>query len=89
AKEDLGIEKNRGKRVLSDEEITMVWKAIDESKALLKNKIFLKLCLMYGCRNGELRKALKSDFDLKRKVWIVPVENNKVGKKTGREIVRP
>lgn len=40
AKEDLGIEKNRGKRVLSDEEITMVWKAIDESKALLKNKIF-------------------------------------------------
>ena len=89
AKEDLAIEKNRGKRVLSDEEITMVWKAIDESKALLKNKIFLKLCLMYGCRNGELRKALKSDFDLKRKVWIVPVENNKVGKKTGREIVRP
>lgn len=89
AKEDLGIQKNRGKRFLSDEEIAMVWKAIEESKALLKNKIFLKLCLMYGCRNGELRKALKTDFDLKRKVWIVPVENNKVGKKTGREIVRP
>ncbi|MFX6186263.1 integrase arm-type DNA-binding domain-containing protein [Acinetobacter baumannii] len=89
AKEDLGIQKNRGKRFLSDEEIAMVWKAIEESKALLKNKIFLKLCLMYGCRNGELRKALKTDFDLKRKVWIVPVEKNKVGKKTGREIVRP
>ncbi|WP_151744477.1 tyrosine-type recombinase/integrase [Acinetobacter calcoaceticus] len=89
AKEDLGIQKNRGKRFLSDEEIAMVWKAIDESKALLKNKIFLKLCLIYGCRNGELRKALKTDFDLKRKVWIVPVEKNKVGKKTGREIVRP
>ncbi len=89
AKEDLGIQKNRGKRFLSDEEIAMVWMAIDESKALLKNKIFLKLCLMYGCRNGELRKALKTDFDLKRKVWIVPVEKNKVGKKTGREIVRP
>ncbi|MEO4206746.1 tyrosine-type recombinase/integrase [Acinetobacter pittii] len=89
AKEDLGIQKNRGKRFLSDEEIAMVWKAIEESKALLKNKIFLKLCLMYGCRNGELRKAFKTDFDLKRKVWIVPVEKNKVGKKTGREIVRP
>lgn len=89
AKEDLGIQKNRGKRFLSDEEIAMVWRAIEESKALLKNKIFLKLCLMYGCRNGELRKALKTDFDLKRKVWIVPVGNNKVGKKTGREIVRP
>ncbi|KEC84230.1 tyrosine-type recombinase/integrase [Acinetobacter sp. ETR1] len=89
AKEDLGIEKNRVNRILSDEEITMVLTAIDESKILPKNKIFLKLCLMFGCRNGELRKAKKSDFDLKRKVWIVPVINNKVGKKTGREIVRP
>lgn len=89
AKEDLGIEKNRVNRILSDEEITMVLTAIDQSKILPKNKIFLKLCLMFGCRNGELRKAKKSDFDLKRKVWIVPVINNKVGKKTGREIVRP
>ena len=89
AKEDLGIEKNRVKRVLSDEEITMVWKAISESKTLTKNKIFMKLCLMFGCRNGELRSARKKDFDLKKKVWVVPVDNNKVGKKTGREIIRP
>lgn len=89
AKEDLGIEKNRVKRVFSDEEITMVWLAIDQSKILQKNKIFMKLCLMFGCRNGELRNAKKKDFDLKKKVWIVPVSNNKVGKKTGREIVRP
>ncbi|MCW1276984.1 tyrosine-type recombinase/integrase, partial [Acinetobacter baumannii] len=46
-------------------------------------------CLMFGCRNGELRKAKKTDFDLNRKVWIVPVINNKTGKKTGREIIRP
>lgn len=89
AKEDLGIEKNRVKRVLSDEEITMVWRAISESKTLPKNKIFMKLCLMFGCRNGELRSARKKDFDLKKKVWVVPVDNNKVGKKTGREIIRP
>lgn len=89
AKEDLGIEKNRGTRVFSDEEISMFWKAMEESKTLPKNKIFLKLCLMYACRNGELRKAKKSDFDLKRKVWIIPVINHKTGKKTGREIVRP
>lgn len=89
AKEDLGIEKNRVNRILTDEEITMVLMAIDGSKILPKNKIFLKLCLMFGCRNGELRKAKKKDFDLKRKVWIVPIVNNKVGKKTGREIVRP
>ncbi|WP_023270267.1 tyrosine-type recombinase/integrase [Acinetobacter gyllenbergii] len=89
AKEDLGIEKNRGTRFLDDDEITMVWKAIDGSNTLPKNKVFLKLCLMFGCRNGELRKAKKSDFDLKKKIWVVPVANNKTGKKTGREIVRP
>ena len=59
AKEDLGIEKNRVNRILEDEEITMVLIAIDELKILPKNKIFLKLCLMFGCRNGELRKAKK------------------------------
>ncbi|MCW1266986.1 site-specific integrase, partial [Acinetobacter baumannii] len=89
AKEDLGIERNRGTRFLSDEEIKMVLMAIEESNILPKNKIFLKLCLMFGCRNGELRKAKKTDFDLNRKVWIVPVINNKTGKKTGREIIRP
>ncbi|ENF2039133.1 tyrosine-type recombinase/integrase [Acinetobacter baumannii] len=89
AKEDLGIERNRGTRFLSDEEIKMVLMAIEESNILPKNKIFLKLCLMFGCRNGELRKAKKTDFDLKRKVWVVPVVNNKTGKKTGREIIRP
>ncbi|MFX5700979.1 integrase, partial [Acinetobacter baumannii] len=77
AKEDLGIERNRGTRFLSDEEIKMVLMAIEESNILPKNKIFLKLCLMFGCRNGELRKAKKTDFDLKRKVWVVPVVNNK------------
>lgn len=89
AKEDLGVEKVRINRVLSDEEIKMVWLAIDQSRILPKNKLFMKLCLMFGCRNGELRAARKDHFDLNKKVWIVPVENNKVGRKTGREIIRP
>ena len=89
AKEDLGVSKNRINRVLNDEEIRILIKVLDESQLLPKNKIFIKLCLMFGCRNGELRKAKKRDFDLTRKVWTVPVENNKVGKKTGREIIRP
>lgn len=89
SKEDLGIEKIRVNRILDDEEIKMVLMAIDKSKILPKNKIFLKLCLMFGCRNGELRKAKKEHFDLKKKVWVVPVQNNKVGKKTGREVIRP
>ena len=48
AKEDLGVEKIRINRVLSDEEIKMVWMAIDKSRILPKNKLFMKLCLMFG-----------------------------------------
>ena len=31
----------------------------------------------------------KDRFRFKRKVWVVPVVNNKTGKKTGSEIIRP
>ena len=89
AKEDLQIKKNEGSRSLSDEEIKLVWCAIEKSRMSLKNKIFLKLCLMYGCRNGELRQAKKSHFDFSIDVWTVPPENHKLGKTTGKPLIRP
>jgi len=54
-----------------------------------KNRLFLELCLLYGCRNGELRNAKKSDFDFDDKVWSVPPENHKMGKSSGKPLVRP
>ena len=55
ARSDLQIKKNSFKRVLSDEEIRLVWDALDNSRMTRKNALFVKLCLMYGCRNGEMR----------------------------------
>ena len=74
AKEDLQIKKLPGSRTLSTEEITRVWRAIDLSRMAAKNKLFLKLCLMYGCRNGELRLAQKSHFDFGKAVWTVDAD---------------
>ncbi|WP_216636482.1 hypothetical protein [Endozoicomonas ascidiicola] len=54
-----------------------------------KNKIFLKLCLAFGCRNGEVRRSEKKDFDLKKRIWTVPPENHKLGRKSGEPLLRP
>lgn len=89
AREDLQIKKVAESRSLSNEEIVRVWRAVEQSRMATKNKLFLKLCLIYGCRNGELRASEKGHFDLEKKVWTVPPENHKLGKTTGKPLLRP
>ena len=54
-----------------------------------KNKLYLKLCLLFGCRNGELRLSKKKEFDFDKGVWTVPPENHKLGKVSGKALLRP
>lgn len=54
-----------------------------------KNKLFIKLCLIYGCRNGELRASEKLHFDFEKRVWTIPPENHKLGKTSGKPLLRP
>lgn len=89
AKVDLNVTKNRTKRILSDEEISLVGQAIACSRMTRKNKLFLALCLFYACRNGELRKAERSHFDFDAGTWTVPPENHKTGKQSGKPLIRP
>ena len=89
AKDDLQIKKRAVDRTLSDEEIRMLWLAVDQSRITPKNKLFVKLCLIYGCRNGELRVAEKTHFDFNTMVWTIPPENHKLGKNTGKPLLRP
>lgn len=44
--------------------------------------------LIFANRSNELRLAKKADFDLEKRVWTVPEENNKVRKKQGGAIRR-
>lgn len=89
AKEDLQIKKVAGDRSLSDEEVRLFWLAINESRMAAKNKLYLKLCLVLGCRNGELRLSEKVHFDLDAMIWTVPPENHKLGNSSGKPLLRP
>lgn len=89
AKEDLQIKKVAGSRSLSDEEVKLVWLAINESRMSAKNKLYVKLCLIFGCRNGELRLSGKEHFDLEEMVWTIPPENHKLGQSSGKPLLRP
>lgn len=86
---DFGIKKKMGERTLSRNEIALVWKSIDDSRIMERNKILLKLCLFWGCRVSELRKAEKSHFDFEEGIWTVPWESHKTGRKTKKPIQRP
>lgn len=88
-KNDLGIKKRKGTRFLTDEEIALTWKICDESRMTMKNAIFTKLCLFYGCRNGELRVSKKSFFDLDKMIWKLPPQLHKTGKGSGMPLIRP
>lgn len=89
ARKDLGIKKQVNKRALSDDEVRLLWEALEHSRIAEKNKLVMRLCLFYGCRVGELRLAEKSHFDFDAMVWTVPPENHKTGVHTGRPILRP
>jgi len=89
AKEDLRIVKSKGTRVLSDSEIKYLWEALESTRMHPRNQIWIKLCLLYGCRLSEIRLSHKSHFDMKNKVWTVPAENHKMGGVTRKPLVRP
>ncbi|RUM56313.1 MAG: integrase [Marinomonas sp.] len=89
AKQDLQVEKGVSDRALTSEEIRYMWQALEGSRMAPKNKVFVKLCLIYGCRSGEMRIAEKSHFDFEKGIWTVPAENHKLGAKTKKPLLRP
>lgn len=89
AKNDLNIEYIPKDRTLSDREIAFVWQGLMRSRMYIRNRIFIQLCLIYGCRSGELRVAEKSHLNREQMIWFVPPENHKNGDKTKKPIIRP
>ncbi|MEY0254505.1 tyrosine-type recombinase/integrase [Morganella morganii] len=86
---DLGIVENQGERVLSDDEIRLLFSLIDKPRYNLRNRCIIKLCLLYGNRIGELIKAKVKHFDFSERIWTIPPENHKTGRKSKRPIIRP
>ncbi|WP_433925084.1 tyrosine-type recombinase/integrase [Vreelandella sp. 21] len=86
---DLRVKKKTTVRVLNDKEIALMWEALERSRITPKNRLFVKLALFYGCRNGELRLSNRGDWDLEEGVWTVPAEHHKTGLQTGKPLKRP
>lgn len=85
---DIGLKIKSTDRVLSDDEIRMVFDATDTMAMTRKNVLFVRLVLLFGCRTGELAAAKVNHFDMEKEVWTVPPENHKTGKK-GKPLNRP
>ncbi|MGV7961990.1 tyrosine-type recombinase/integrase [Photorhabdus tasmaniensis] len=86
---DLGVQKRVGERTLSEEEVVILFNIIESPKYNPRNALIIKLCLLFGCRVGELFNAKLIDFDFDRNVWVVPPENHKSGRQVKKPIIRP
>jgi len=89
AKADLSITKKKSTRSLDDEEIRMLLMALDGSRMSAKNRMFVRLCLVYGCRNTELRVAKTRYLDFSKMIWTTPPEDHKTGKLSDKPLIRP
>ena len=63
-------------RVLTDEEIKLLWAALDtNNKAVdiyVVTKLALKMILLTGQRPGEIRGMAQDELDLEAKIWTIP-----------------
>ena len=73
-----GTEKPR-ERVLSLEEIKIIWRFLDSEQCgmSLQTKSAIKIIILTGVRTAEIRLAQWSQFDLANSVWTIPPEHNK------------
>jgi integrase len=64
-------------RVLSDDEIKAIWHASEPEG---RWSLWIKLLIVTGGRNMEVRGARWSEFDLEARVWTIPAERSKNGR---------
>lgn len=82
----VGAKSKVGERNLQMHEVGILWGYLNRSKATPAIKSCLKLLIIFGARNSEIREAYRSEFDLERGVWTLPAERSKNGKSIRRPI---
>lgn len=85
---DFGMKVNVTRRVLSDDEIRLLYEAFENTGMRRKNALLLQLILLFGCRSGEMIQSKREHFDFESGIWTVPPENHKGGS-SGKSITRP
>jgi integrase len=69
-----GGEESPRNRVLSADEVRVVWTKLDTAQMAEPTKLALKLLLVTAQRRGELTFARWDHFDFGKQVWTIPVE---------------
>lgn len=82
---DVGESSADGERVVSLDEMKYIWKEIDKSKCYMTTGNMIKLCMLTGARNKEIRTMERKDINLEKGLWIVPKEKSK----SKNKIIRP
>ncbi len=69
-----------GTRVLSDDEVGMLWRGLSETLPRSKAcQQIIKLCLLTGQRVGEVCGMTRSELDMKARTWTIPARRSKNG----------
>lgn len=71
------VKKTIRTRVLTDAEIRAIWVA---SECEAHWSFWIKLLILTGCRNMEVRGARWSEFDFEQRIWTIPAERYKTGR---------
>ena len=87
-KNDVGVPTSIKRTKQDKDGVKVLFQAISMLKIHESNKNFLRLMVIFANRSNELRLAKKADFDLRKRIWTVPEEHNKIRKKGGGDIVR-
>lgn len=82
---DVGKKQGKGERFLTDKELSDVVNWLNVGKVSTYYRSLVCLVLVFGCRSQELRLSTVKEWDLESKLWTVPEEHSKTGKK----IIRP
>lgn len=68
-------DENKRTRVLSDDEIRKLWKALDSKPQ--KQAAFVRLCLLTGQRAREVLQIALAEVDFELGIWTIPGERTK------------
>jgi len=81
---DVGLTAAMKDRKLSDDEIRVLWNALDGMPP--SQQLVIRFLLLTGCRSTEIRTAKWEWFDYKEKTWTVPASEYKTGRTVRRAL---
>lgn len=82
----VGESPSQGQRNLQLNEVGVLWNLINQSLGTPSLKACIKLLLIFGARNSEVRQAHVNEFDLHNMIWTLPATRSKTGKSIRRAI---